>query len=365
IMGMSGAGKTFLLQLMALRFREQQIQTFIIAPLKGFEFRPACEAVDGKYIKLSPGSNDCINIMEIRRTTLDADAELGELDIRDDSLLADKIAKLHIFYSLLKSSLTDEDRQHLDSAFLECYARFGITHDNSSLFDQDGKFKTMPTLADLYAVLNGKADTQSLAVVLSRFVTGSASRLGQQTNVDLTNKYIVLDISEMGRDLLPLGMFLALDFCWDECKKSRLQKKALILDELWCLIGASSNPLAADYVLEIFKIIRGLGGAAIGATQDLADFFALENGKFGKAVLNNSRFKVALQLEEDEAMRVKEMLGLSDEETVQIIRAGRGEGLLCAGRNRISVGIHASNYEYECLSTSRADLQARKERQDG
>ena len=95
VMGMSGAGKTFLLQLMALRFREQGIQVFIIAPLKGHEFRPACEAVGGKYIKLSPSSADCINIMEIRRVSLDTDRELGS--DRADSLLADKIQKLHIF----------------------------------------------------------------------------------------------------------------------------------------------------------------------------------------------------------------------------------------------------------------------------
>ena len=35
---------------------------------------------------------------------------------------------------------------------------------------------------------------------------------------------------------------------------------AVFLDEVWQLIGASSNELAAEYVLEIFKIIRGYGG---------------------------------------------------------------------------------------------------------
>jgi hypothetical protein len=30
-------------------------------------------------------------------------------------------------------------------------------------------------------------------------------------------------------------------------------------------------------VLEIFKIIRGYGGAAIAATQDINDFFALDD----------------------------------------------------------------------------------------
>ena len=35
ILGMSGAGKTFLMQLIALRLRQQGVQVFIIAPIKG------------------------------------------------------------------------------------------------------------------------------------------------------------------------------------------------------------------------------------------------------------------------------------------------------------------------------------------
>ena len=357
IMGMSGAGKTFLMQLMALRLREQDTQVFIIAPLKGHEFRPACEVIGGRYIKLSPSSGDCINIMEIRRTSLDTDAELGSF--RDDSLLADKIQKLHIFFALLKPNITDEERHFLDTALVECYQERSITHDNASLYNKHGRFKQMPTLRNLYDTLMKKPESKSLALSLSRFVTGSAKTLGQQTNVDLENKYIVLDISEMGKDLLPLGMFLALDYCWDKCKESRVRKKVLMLDELWCLIGASSNQLAADYVLEIFKVIRGYGGAAIGSTQDLNDFFALDSGKYGKAVINNSRLKVILPLEEEEAARVKEVMGLSDEEAAQIIRNNRGEGLLCAGRNRISVAFHASENERIFLSTSREELAAR------
>jgi predicted DNA-binding protein (UPF0251 family) len=139
-----------------------------------------------------------------------------------------------------------------------------------------------------------------------------------------------------------------------------------MLDELWCLIGASSNPLAADYVLEIFKIIRGYGGSAICATPELSDFFALENGKYGKAIINNSRTKIVLPLEEDEAMRVKDVLGLSDEETMQIIRNKRGEGLLCAGHNRISVAFQSTRAEYQTVTTQRSDLERQmKAKQNG
>ena len=97
VMGMSGAGKSFLLQLLATRLREQGTQVFIIAPLKGHEFRPGCEANGGKYIKLSLSSPDCINILAIRRSTLDAAAAIGRVSKRNDSLLAKKITRLHIF----------------------------------------------------------------------------------------------------------------------------------------------------------------------------------------------------------------------------------------------------------------------------
>ena len=101
LMGMSGAGKTFLLQLIASRLRQQGVQIFIVAPLKGHEFRPLCEAIGGTYIKLAPSSKDCINIFDIRRKNLDTDAEIGRLAVRDDSLLTDKIARLHITLNTL------------------------------------------------------------------------------------------------------------------------------------------------------------------------------------------------------------------------------------------------------------------------
>jgi hypothetical protein len=353
IMGMSGAGKTFLLQLMTLRLRMQGTQVFIIAPLKGWEFKKACEAIGGKYIKLSPGSTDCINIMEIRRTHMGIDNDTD----RSDSVLADKVQKLHIFFSLLYPTITTEEKLLLDSAIIETYSKFGITHDNDSLYQEDGKFKSMPIVKDLHAVLSEKPESKGLALALSMFVSGSASRLGGETNVELDNKYIVLDISEMGKGLLPLGMFLALDFVWDEAKKSRITKKAVCLDEVWELIGSGANELAADFVLEIFKIIRGLGGMAIAATQDLVDFFALSDGKYGKGILNNCRTKVILQLEEDEAQTVKKYLALSDEETLQIIRNGRGYGLLCTGRNRINVEFKGSETEYDLITTNREDLE--------
>ena len=47
IIGTSGAGKTFTMQLMALRMRRRGTQIFIIAPIKGHEFMRACRNIGG------------------------------------------------------------------------------------------------------------------------------------------------------------------------------------------------------------------------------------------------------------------------------------------------------------------------------
>ena len=100
--GSSGAGKTFTLQCVGGRLRQQGKRIIYIIPKKGHEFRPRCEQLGGLYLRMSPSSPDCPNIMAIRRKSLDTYAGLKGLASRDDSVLADKISLLIIWYSLQK-----------------------------------------------------------------------------------------------------------------------------------------------------------------------------------------------------------------------------------------------------------------------
>lgn len=369
LLGTSGAGKTFTMQLLALRMRMRGIQCYIIAPIKGHEFRRACNRIGGQFIKIAPGSPHCINIMEIRHTISPEMELIDELDYSEmDSLLAQKIQQLMIFFSLLIPDMTNEEEQMLDEALIRTYGKFGITHDNDSVYaDRNAvppKMKTMPILGDLHEELQKNEMTKRIAVIVSRFVTGSAQSFNQQTNVDLSNKYIVLDLSELKGKLLPVGMMIALDYVWDKIKSDRTKKKAIMIDEIWQLIGAGSNRMAAEFCLEIFKVIRGFGGAAISETQDLSDFFGLEDGRYGRAIINNSKNKIILNLEPDEAEFVRDTLKLTKTEIRSITRFERGEALICSNNSKVPVIIKASKEEQEMITTDRAELEAiLKERQ--
>ena len=366
ILGCSGAGKTFTMQTMALRMRRKGIQVFIIAPLKGHEFYRACKNVGGEFIQISPASQNCINVMEIRKVDNSVN-ELLDGPTLDASALASKIQRLHIFFSLLIPDMNHEEKQLLDEALIKTYARKGITHKNESLIDPDhpDQYKEMPILEDVYNILMESPDTKRLAHILNRLVHGSASSFNQKTNVDLTNKYTVLDISELtgSSDLLTVGMFVSLDYVWDKAKENRTEEKAIFVDEVWQLIGASSNRLAAEFVLEIAKIIRAYSGAGIFATQDLNDFFALDDGKYGKGIINNCKTKIILNMEDEEAQRVKNILHLSETEVMNITHFQRGNGLISTNNNNITVEFKASTLEKELITTDRQELLEIIERQ--
>jgi hypothetical protein len=368
ILGTSGAGKSYTLQLIAIRQRLKHIPICIIAPEKGFEFARLCEKFGGEFISISPSSNKNINIMEIREKDNEASKYIDGVAI-ESSLLVEKIQSLLIFFSIVIPDITYEEKQILDDAIVNTYHDFKIFQNNESLYvrDENGnkiinentgkyKLKKMPILGDLYERIEKKEECKRMATIIRRLVYGSAKNFNQQTNVNLDNEFTVIDVSNLTGDMLLVGMYIALDYACSKAKEDRTAKKTIIIDELWKLLGASSNELAASYVLNLYKTIRGYGGSVIGATQNLSDFRALENGKYGKGIINNSEIKIVLKLKPDEIKEVQEALGLTDDEATRT-QTLEHQAMLIANSNNIVVNIKASQMEHRCITSDRRDLK--------
>lgn len=359
ILGTTGAGKTFCELLMAMRMRYQGIQTFIIAPDKAHEMMRACNHIGGSYIRISPGAKSCINIMEIRPVVNPIAEFLDETDMAEgDSWLSQKTSQLLTFFHILIPDLTNEEEQLADEAIIKTYNRFNITHDNDSIYQPGTKtIRKMPIIGDLFEELKANPETRRVGNILGRFVTGSAASFNRQTNVDLTNKFIVFDLQDLQGTMKAVGMFIVMDFLWARIKANRTERKAIFIDEGWQLIGASSDSRAADFVYRIFKIIRGYGGSAVFATQDISDLFAFQEGKYGKAIISNSKIKIVLGLEQQEAKCVQDVLQLTKSEVRSITNFNRGEGLICANNNKVPVFIRASKEEKELITTDPNQLR--------
>ena len=310
------------------------------------------------------GERSYVNVAGTHKTSVPTQPPIGGRQA-PSGMAGTGRAWLSVWYSLQKRGLTEEDRSYIDSSLIECYGRFGITFDNASLFEEDGKtLKEMPVVKDWYDLLMERSETRHLAVVLTRYVSGSAASMGGRTNVDTDNPYTVIDLTGLSDDLQLAAVYAATGFATDVIVQSGDVGTALLSDELWKLLGANSNPLAADYTMQMVKLIRSQGGIAGVTSQGMADMMALDGGKYGKGILDSCRVKFIMQMEEQEARLVQEKLALTEEETRMITRFRRGEGLLCIGHNHVPIAIHVSPKEYEAITTSPTDLRARL-RQEG
>jgi type IV secretory pathway VirB4 component len=358
ILGKSGYGKTFTAQLLAIRMRLQNIQTFIITPIKGMEdYKHACDQIDGQYVRLGPGSPHSINIMDIRMPDT---AGLKELDgnVAGDSLLAKKVQDLHTFFHLIVRDLTQEEEQVLDGYIYRVYGEYGITEDNDSLFIPGTRqYKTFPLLGDVHNAIKDDVALRRVYNILIPMVEGSLSVYNRHTNVDLDNKYIVFDMGGTKGQNLSLSMFVTLDFVWSKIKENRLEKKAVFIDEAWQLMGSNGNEMSAEYVKEIFKTIRAFGGAAFVMTQEVNDFFALSNGAYGKAIIGNADTKICLRLDSTDAEHLIDIMTLTNEEFKEIRKQERGNGMVFTGNSKLFVQFKASAFETDVITTDPEKLR--------
>lgn len=153
-----------------------------------------------------------------------------------------------------------------------------------------------------------------------------------------------------GEDDLKFAMYVFVELFWNDIKIDRSQRKAIYLDEIWRLIGVTSNMNVASFIYKIFKTIRKYGGSAVAITQDISDLFSLENGIYGKSILNNSSIKTFFSLEEENIKILSEYANLSEKERVEIKSLKRGECLMFVGENHILTKIEASEFEKKMMN---------------
>ena len=343
IFGTSGAGKSFYTKLLILRYRIFGLEQYIIDPER--EYNKICENLDGVCIKFGPTSEYYINILDIREESIE----------EEKGFLTTKIGKLRGFFSLVFGELDEEKVALLEEKLIDVYKEKGITFDDSSLYkfiDNQKVFKSymdMPILEDLYRVLGKDEKTLFFKRKLYPFIYGSLKFLNNYTNVELENKLIVADIYELGEDNLKYGMYIFTELFWDKIKKDRNVNKAIYLDEIWRLIGITSNKFVASFIYKIFKTIRKYGGSAVAITQDVSDLFGLDNGAYGKSILNNSSIKSFFSLEEENILVLEKYANISEKEKIEIKSLKRGEALMFIGDNHILAKIEVSDDEKELI----------------
>ena len=348
VFGTSGSGKSFFIKLQIIRYFLLGIEQYVIDPDR--EYDNIAKNLKGTIIKIGPSTETYLNVLDIRQDSIED----------EKGFLATKVSKLIGFFNLIFGNMDEEEKAILEEKIIKCYNKKGITFDDNTLYKNEKNkinikpiFKEstdMPILEDLYNILGEDEKTKKMQIKLIPFVKGSLKFFNNYTNIELNKKLIIADVYELGEENMKYGMYLFVDLFWDKIKENRKNKKIIYLDEVWRLIGITSNKNVASFIYKIFKTIRKYGGSSVAITQDISDLFSLENGTYGKSIINNSSNKAFFSLEEENISILSEYTNLSEKEKVEIRSLKRGESLLFAGDEHILTKIECADYEKEIIN---------------
>lgn len=342
IFGTSGAGKSYFTKTMIIRSFIFDIEQLIIDPER--EYENICKNLNGEYIKLGPKSTNHINIFDIR-----------EEDLEEEVFFENIIEKVKSFLLLILGKEFEKDIYLIEELIIKTYKKKGINENKESMYkENNSKIKSekdMPILDDLYEIVKTEEKYSKFEKYLFPYVKGSIKFFNNYTNIDLDNKLIVADIYDLGEDNLIYGMYLCAQIFWTKIQKNRKQKKCIYIDEIWRLIGMNSNKYVASFVYKIFKTIRKYSGSAVAITQDISDLFLLEDGKYGKCIINNTSFKFIFSLEEENIKILEKNMDLNESEKIKIKSLRKGENLAIIEKDHLLLNVISSEFEKEMIES--------------
>lgn len=190
-----------------------------------------------------------------------------------------------------------------------------------------------PTMQDIYqGLVNEHSDLgDKLASSMDIFVNGSLNLFNHRTNVDLSNSFIVFDISRLKENLKLTSMLIMLEVVRDKVRANgRLGRwTSLYIDEFHELLGV---PQVADFVLKLWKEIRKMKGVLTGITQNMSDLLDNDSsGKLGSILSNSEFFALLSQSSLDKSKLMAFLPNISTALYEYVDNAESGTGLLHIG----------------------------------
>ncbi len=330
----SGAGKSYLIKLEALRLLVFGAEIMIIDPEE--EYRALCNAVGGNYISFSANSPSRVNPFDLSGIATEGENELGQ-----------KILSLHTLFKLMLGTLNPTEEAILDRALIETYRIKGIDTD-----PETQRTKEPPVMEDLYKVLVGavEPEAKTMAERLEKYIRGSLTGIfDRQSTINLDSKMTVFSTRNLEDLLKPIAYYIILDFVWTRIKKD-LKKRVLIVEEAWSLLQDDDS---ARFLYSVAKRARKYYLGLTTVSQDVQDFLKSD---FGKAIVTNSSIQILLKQHPAAIDAVAETFYLSEGEKRLLLAADLGEGLFFAGSNHVSIKVKASEEENRLITTNPEEI---------
>ena len=361
VLGIPGGGKTFAMKCYATRQRLRDHRVVIIDPVGDSKYGRVARSIGGQEVILGPDSDHKINPCEIRPDYLninllsraasedfddmsEAEQEKARQKARSGAFNG-KILMLTRLTRLMAVSdsgrgLAAEDTTNIEKLWVEVYDDAGITR------DPETHHLPPPTFRDFFDKIAERPDMAHIHEKLYSWDQGILRHtFDQQTNVDLDNKFLVLQISALKDRVKTPIMFAVLDFLTGKLSNPDEPSECLI-DECWSLLNDEE---AAELLNEFWRTGRARNSAMIGISQQVAEF---AESRIGGVIFRLSQTRLILRQDEETAQALRRVGRFSDAQLMELQRLQQGDGFLIVQDKQVPLRILASKYEERLFNTN-------------
>lgn len=370
VLGVPGSGKSYAGKTEMLRWNTLHgVPVIVIDPQN--EYDRLCAGLGGQFIDVSSDSHDRINPLDFSHSV---HPERNALQQKLGFMLG-MVEVLLRAGSRERPPLSEFQRSLLDKALRQVYLRCGYQV-RSVATQLEATPDNMPLLADVYDTLERmRRSTKDphvqgqiipLIVGLQPYVYDGAyaGLFDGPTSVDLSNPFIVFNIQKLENDMLPIGMYMVLEFLrntlFTHQQQISGQRRLLYVDEAQRLMDFPETAVFLDWVT---RTARKFNVGLTLLTQNVEGFLLDGNGadnKTGRAILANCSTTMLMRQGRNSQELLQSVYKLSPAEAQHLGNFATGECLVSVDDARAWVSLvdMTSPLEHEMITTTAREVAA-------
>lgn len=355
VLGSSGSGKSFATKREILNVLLDDDKTGVLVIDPENEYGDFCRAFGGTVLRISADSHNYINPMDMPpEYGLDDedDVDTTPMDVMKDKAIKKKSDYIMSIIERMISvggsgdatTITPQQKTIVDRAVRETYKEY-LEHD----FDPEYQ----PTLMDLQNQLDREGEKsgegKKVAEGVEYYTRGSMDIFAHRTNVDISNRFVVFNVRDLGDQLRQIALIIVFDFIWNRmiANKNSGVRTYCYCDEIHVMF---QSYFSANFLRQLYKRGRKYGMCITGLTQNVEDLLRSEQAR---GMISNSDFIMMLNQSSEDLKILAGMLNISEAQMGYVTSADAGTGLLFAEKVIVPFAdrFPEESYLYKLMST--------------
>lgn len=311
VFGASGTGKSYFVKLHIIRNLYRGINQIIIDP-EG-EYVSLVESLGGKVYSI-----ETYNPLEINEEFAKENKDYLDIKIKE----------------IIEYVKNKYNKKINKQEIIELYQKYGITSNSNSLYYNEFEDKIL---------LERKYKTKFPS--LNELLKDNVIKNDINDSFKFESKLYCFHIKSKNIEGIKKEMLLFMPKI-----KELITKDTLIyFDEIWKCISMGKDKRILEEIYNMFKTLRKRKAGIIAISQDVGDLFAIDEGNFGKSILNNSNFKMFFKMDYSDVEKIKNIMLETDNIMNDIILLERGSAIVKHANSQYKLEIIANNYENKLI----------------